>query len=148
MYILTNKVVTVAPLIAYYSQYKLIADTKSIGSFSIDVCGILIIANIMRIFFWFSTGYATNLFIQSFFVIAIQFLLLDICIKMGSNEKSSEDKRRFWRWNKLQSFSMHCIYLVIFSVIFATGIGILTALCQSMKISHYGTILGLASLTI
>lgn len=96
-----NSVVAVAPIIAYYSQYSLIKETKSVGSFSIDVCGILIIANIMRIYFWLTSGFAINLLIQSFLVIGMQFLLLDICIQVGYKSKGEENKTGFWRWNKL-----------------------------------------------
>lgn len=96
--------ITVAPLIAYYSQYSLIRETNSTGSFSIDMCGILIIANIMKIFFWFITGFATNLLFQSFLVIGMQFLLIDICIKVGFRKKEEEDDdgiAGFWRWNQI-----------------------------------------------
>jgi hypothetical protein len=41
------------PLIGFAFQHKLIKETKVIGSFSIDVCAILIFANILRIFFWY-----------------------------------------------------------------------------------------------
>lgn len=68
--------VTVGPLIGYISQLKLIKKTKSLGSFSIDVCAILLISNILRLYFWFTTGYAFNLFIQSILLIVIQLMLL------------------------------------------------------------------------
>jgi hypothetical protein len=42
------------PTTGYLFQYKMIRDTKDIGSFSIDICGILIFANIIRIFFWYT----------------------------------------------------------------------------------------------
>lgn len=59
------------PVYAYYSQMMLIRKEKSIGSFSIYVCAILLISNILRIFFWLTIGYAVNLLFQSIFIIAI-----------------------------------------------------------------------------
>lgn len=40
------------PLLGFISQYNMIKTRKSIGSFSIYVCAILIFANVLRIFFW------------------------------------------------------------------------------------------------
>ncbi|XP_031472649.1 uncharacterized protein LOC116245058 [Nymphaea colorata] len=62
------------PVYAYYSQMMLIRKEKSIGSFSIYVCAILLISNILRIFFWLTIGYAVNLLFQSIFVIAIMII--------------------------------------------------------------------------
>lgn len=59
------------PTYAYYSQMMLIRQEKSLGSFSIYVCAILLISNILRIFFWLTIGYAVNLLFQSICIIAI-----------------------------------------------------------------------------
>ena len=64
--------VAIAPILGYYSQLNLIKESKSVGSFSIDVCAILMISGILRIFFWFTTGYAINLLFQAVFIIIIQ----------------------------------------------------------------------------
>ena len=64
----------------------------------------------MRIYFWFSSGYAINLFIQSFVVIGMQFVLLDICIKVGYKKIEDKDTIGIWRWNKIDHFSK--IYLI------------------------------------
>lgn len=37
----------------YFSQINLIKREKSVGNFSLDVCAILLFANILRICFWF-----------------------------------------------------------------------------------------------
>lgn len=64
--------VALAPIIGYYSQLSLIRKEKSIGTFSIYVCAILMISAILRIYFWITTGYAINLLFQAMFVIIIQ----------------------------------------------------------------------------
>lgn len=66
--------VAVAPIIGYYSQLQLIQKQKDIGSFSIDVCAILMISAILRIYFWVTNGYAINLLFQALFIIIIQVL--------------------------------------------------------------------------
>ena len=59
------------PVYAYYTQMMLIRQEKSLGSFSIYVCAILLICNILRVFFWLTIGYAVNLLFQSICVIVI-----------------------------------------------------------------------------
>jgi solute carrier family 66, member 2 len=68
--------IAIGPIFGYIAQLKLLKQTKALGSFSIDVCAILIFSNILRMYFWFTTGYAFNLFIQSILVIIIQLILL------------------------------------------------------------------------
>jgi hypothetical protein len=70
--ILLDIVVAIAPVWGYYEQLKLIQRTGSVGTFSINVCAILMISGILRIFFWFTTGYAINLLFQAIFIIVIQ----------------------------------------------------------------------------
>lgn len=74
-YQLPHAVVAIAPVYAYYAQLALIRKEKSLGSFSIMVCAILLISNILRVFFWLTTGFAVNLLFQSLFIICIQVLL-------------------------------------------------------------------------
>jgi hypothetical protein len=73
--------VAVGPLIGYISQLQLIKQNKSIGSFSIDICAILMISAILRIYFWIESGYAINLLFQAMFIIIIQVytILFRLC---------------------------------------------------------------------
>lgn len=71
--VLVILVMVFGPVIGYISQYNMIQRTKSLGSFSIDICAILLIANILRLFFWYSSdGFATALVFQSMFMIGAQ----------------------------------------------------------------------------
>jgi hypothetical protein len=47
-----NLLIIVGPVLAYLKQYALIRDTKKMGSFSYDVCGILLFGQALRIIFW------------------------------------------------------------------------------------------------
>lgn len=70
--IIFDILVAVAPISGYISQLKLIKEQRSLGSFSIYVCAILMISAILRIFFWFAEGYAINLLFQAIFIIIVQ----------------------------------------------------------------------------
>ncbi len=41
------------------------------GSFSIDVCAIILLSAILRIFFWFAKGFALSLLFQAIFLIIV-----------------------------------------------------------------------------
>lgn len=60
------------PVLGYVEQFKMVKKTNSVGSFSIDICAILLISNILRIFYWFEVGFGTPLLLQAFLMIAAQ----------------------------------------------------------------------------
>ena len=62
----------IGPIMGYLYQYRLIHKTKSVGSFSIDICGILLLANILRLNFYLFKKFETALVFQSLFMIAMQ----------------------------------------------------------------------------
>lgn len=55
----------------YFDQYRIIQKEKSVGNFSIDVCAILIICNLLRVFFRVGEPYETSLFLQSLLMITV-----------------------------------------------------------------------------
>jgi len=100
------------PTSGYYFQYKLVKETESLGSFSIDVCAILIFSNLLRILFWFCKGFDNALLYQSIVMIIVQLLLLQECIKVKSKSfpanKFDMTKKfkidNFWRWDDFRSY--------------------------------------------
>lgn len=65
----------IGPILGYVSQYRLIKLSKSVGSFSIDICGILLFANILRLNFYMFKQYQTALFFQSILMVSMQVTL-------------------------------------------------------------------------
>ena len=63
---------TIFPPLQFIPQLKIIKEKKDLGSFSIYIPAILLIANILRVFFWLTVGFAFNLLIQSLLMIAVQ----------------------------------------------------------------------------
>lgn len=106
------------PTSGYYFQYQLVRKTKSLGSFSTDVCAILIFSNLLRIFFWICRRFDEALLFQSFVMIAVQLLLLRECIKVKAItspiNKFNMAKRfkidHFWRWDDFGSY-LECSFL-------------------------------------
>ena len=50
--IMISSIVVIAPAITYFKQYSIVYETKKVGSFSLDVCAILLFGQALRIFFW------------------------------------------------------------------------------------------------
>jgi hypothetical protein len=93
------------PVYAYYSQLSLIKQNRSLGSFSIYVTAILLISNILRVFFWLTTGFAVNLLFQSIFIILIQLLLLKECVLLSDHSAKSKDYlHNFWKWPAFEDY--------------------------------------------
>lgn len=105
-----------APTSAYYFQYKLIRKTKSLGSFSIDICAVLIFASILRIFFRFGKAYQTALLYQAIIMLLVQIALLRECIKIKAIRLTTSPTKlnfsagtgtgfeKIWRWDDFESY--------------------------------------------
>jgi hypothetical protein len=87
----------------YADQAFSIIRKKDATGFSRDVCGILLIANTTRCFFWLGDRFEIALLIQSIFMILAQLALLYICIiyRLRSSPEiltSSTRPLSFWQW--------------------------------------------------
>ncbi|CAD8134519.1 unnamed protein product [Paramecium octaurelia] len=110
------------PLIGYVAQYQLIKSQKSVGSFSIDVCAILLFANLLRIVFWYEKRFENALLYQSILMIMMQIELLRSCLTIMNKSvlKAKPDSffdsplNKFWRWSQLNSYIACLITFLIF----------------------------------
>jgi len=64
--------IAIGPVTGYVYQFFLIKKRKSVGTFSINLCGILLFCNILRIGFYFFNRYAIPLLVQSILMILAQ----------------------------------------------------------------------------
>ncbi|KAL1924074.1 uncharacterized protein VTP21DRAFT_7109 [Calcarisporiella thermophila] len=73
---------------------------KKEGGFSKDVCGILLVASIFRVFFWFGKRFDSTLLYQALVIMTVQLLLLERCIEgpKKTQNPGSLQKRGLWRW--------------------------------------------------
>src|ERR1700722_5570665 len=97
------------PSLGYIPQYYEIAHTKNTHAFSILVSFILLIANILRIFFWIYEKFDVVLVLQSIVMIMTQLILLELIVRLKAKEREERGMRRvgwslfnikrFWRWD-------------------------------------------------
>ncbi|OAD54428.1 PQ-loop repeat-containing protein 1, partial [Eufriesea mexicana] len=123
-------------IIPYVPQYREIKKRNSAEGFSLYVCLTLLIANVLRIFFWFGKHYEVPLLLQSIFMIITMFIMIKLCINIQNRNQiikvkehvfSDFDARFFWRWTDFQSY-------LDFMLLFVALIGILTYLLVDVPI--------------
>ena len=68
----------------YIPQYLMIKRSQNSEGFSNYVCLTLLIANILRIEFWFGKHFETPLLLQSIIMIICMLTMLELCIRVYS----------------------------------------------------------------
>lgn len=110
-------------VLPYVPQYKTIQKNRNCQGFSTFVCLTLLLANILRVAFWFGHAFETPLLVQSALMILAQILLLQLCIRVKRQNAGTLFKKRslftsspryFWRWTDLISYLE---FLVLFSTV-------------------------------
>ncbi|KAI0321018.1 hypothetical protein OF83DRAFT_1101574 [Amylostereum chailletii] len=103
----------VGPPLVYADQaYSMVRKRDSTG-FSRDICAVLLLANIMRCFFWLGNQFEFALLLQSIFMILAQLVLLYICIRYRptlspENLGTSTRPLSFWQW---PTYAQHVEFL-------------------------------------
>ena len=118
--------------VPYIPQYRDIRKTENTEGFSTKVCLVLMIANILRILYWFGSHFETPLLLQSYIMIITMLVMLQLCIKIkytGKNQSPqvSRIKRTFiehpidyfWQWTRFIDY-------VQFLLLFTTVVGYFT----------------------
>ncbi|KAH7642421.1 pq-loop repeat-containing protein 1-like protein [Dermatophagoides farinae] len=114
-------------VVPYIPQYFTIKQTQNTEGFSLYVCLTLLIANILRIMFWFGKHFETALLIQSIVMILAMFFLLELCVRVRNSNLIIQQKRRyfsdfdlryFWEWTDFMSY-LECM------AVFTLGAGLL-----------------------
>ncbi|KAH8018721.1 hypothetical protein HPB51_010977 [Rhipicephalus microplus] len=68
-------------VVPYIPQYREIKKTRNTDGFSTWVCLALLVANTLRILFWFGRPFELPLLVQSVVMSASMFLMLRLCVK-------------------------------------------------------------------
>jgi len=102
-------------VVPYVPQYLQIRKSQNTQGFSLYVCLALLMANTMRIVFWFGKHYETPLLIQSILMNICMFALIQLCVKVNTKEVIVQERRRervftdfdpafFWKWTDFSSY--------------------------------------------
>jgi len=104
-------------VVPYIPQYLQIKEKQTTQGFSLHVCLALLMANTLRILFWFGNHYETPLLIQSILMNLAMFALIQLCVSINNKEylipqeKSTKshsftdlEPEYFWRWTDFSSY--------------------------------------------
>lgn len=100
-------------IIPYIPQYREIKRKRDTEGFSLYVCLTLLIANTLRILFWFGKHYDINLLIQSIIMIITMFTMIKLSVNVHNRSQLIKSKERiftdletrfFWKWTDFQSY--------------------------------------------
>ena len=98
----------------YIPQYLQIQSKQTTQGFSMFVCLALLMANTLRIIFWFGHHFETPLLIQSILMNLTMFALIHLCVKINNKEFFAEKRKGrhftdfdpdyFWKWTDFLSY--------------------------------------------
>ncbi|XP_012550018.1 PQ-loop repeat-containing protein 1 isoform X3 [Bombyx mandarina] len=107
----------------YIPQYRQIKKTQDAEGFSLYVCLALLIANTLRILFWFGKRYELPLLIQSIVMNVTMFVMIHLCVSVRKKNQiirarerifTDMERKYFWAWTDFQSY-VDC--MLVFSVL-------------------------------
>ncbi|KAI9880914.1 MAG: hypothetical protein M1830_009982 [Pleopsidium flavum] len=106
----------VSPLTSYADQIYSIHRTRSSTGFSLDIPLIMLVASLLKVFYWFGARFDASLLIQACIMIGVQIVLLKVALEhrpppsikggiegmpfVGAREGEMGVKRpwNFWQW--------------------------------------------------
>ncbi|XP_032816608.1 solute carrier family 66 member 2 isoform X1 [Petromyzon marinus] len=129
-------------IVPYVPQYRQIRRTQNSEGFSSHVCLVLLLANILRVLFWFGRQFESALLLQSFVMIVAMLLMLQLCTAVqGSLDLTTKrhyfsdgnldslvfprsrafldlDLRYFWQWSRFLDYLQ---FVAAFSLLAASA---------------------------
>lgn len=114
-------------VVPYIPQYRKIWRTQDAQGFSTFVCLVLLIANVLRITFWFVKRFEWPLLVQSIIMIVAMLMLLHLCVRVNYEKDNVMVVHRrfldfnfqhFWNWTQFSDYCqcILCISLLGFAV--------------------------------
>lgn len=72
-------------VVPYIPQYQMINRSRNAAGFSTLVCLSLLVANVLRILFWFGHPFEFPLLMQSIIMIACMIIMLELCVRVKTD---------------------------------------------------------------
>ncbi|XP_067142173.1 solute carrier family 66 member 2 isoform X2 [Centruroides vittatus] len=113
-------------IIPYVPQYYDIRNTESADGFSLYVCLSLLIANSLRILFWFGHPYEMPLLVQSIIMNIAMLAMIHLCVRVRNRTQIIPGKAHFftdfdihffWEWT---NFSSYIEFMLLFTTVVGT----------------------------
>ncbi len=126
------------PSIGYIFQAMKFKQTKSSKGFARFLCLLLLIANILRVFFWFGKKFSLPLLFQAIIVIISQIYLIHVYLEYQedlpmktektmneylTNWKETLSPKKIWNWNDEIEYYKFILFIIVFLSIICTVVG-------------------------
>uniref|UniRef100_UPI00358EAF50 solute carrier family 66 member 2 n=1 Tax=Myxine glutinosa TaxID=7769 RepID=UPI00358EAF50 len=110
--------IVVGGVVPFMPQYSRIRRSQSAEGFSTHVCLVLLLANILRIIFWFGHEFEFPLLMQSVVMIFAMILMIHLCTTVHASSDigtkhhhfSDLQLRDFWCWSRFVDY-IQCIFV-------------------------------------
>jgi PQ loop repeat len=130
-----------APVLGYIPQYRDMARNRSAAGFSPLVSLILLVASVLRTFFWIAVRFETTLLLQALVMIFAQLVLVELVVRLNNQHPTkglgtSESRlvvgdignpawwsEHFWRWRDFASYAAFVGVLTLVLTMFALIFG-------------------------
>jgi len=142
-------------VVPFIPQYLDIKKTQNAEGFSTYVCLALLIANTLRILFWFGKFFELPLLAQSIFMLVMMMLMLHLCVSVKNKTEivatvaakrrtflAMNFKRDFWQWSDFLSyvqfmfcfgcFGVFLMYCFVGVPLFVEAVGFLAVFVEAM----------------
>ena len=126
------------PSIGYIFQAMKFKQTKSSKGFARFLCLLLLIANILRVFFWFGKKFSLPLLFQAIIVIISQIYLIHVYLEYQedlpmktektmneylTNWKETLSPKKIWNWNDEIEYYKFILFIIVFLSIICSVVG-------------------------
>ncbi|KAK4297073.1 hypothetical protein Pmani_030476 [Petrolisthes manimaculis] len=138
-------------VVPYIPQYLDIKKTENTEGFSLYVCLVLLVANTLRILFWFGHWFELPLLFQSIIMNIAMVMIIALCVSIRKRGQLVHGKEHvftefdydyFWEWTDVQSYvefmltfsTMGCVLMYIFldSPLFVETTGFVSVLTEAL----------------
>ncbi|CAG5095591.1 Similar to SLC66A2: Solute carrier family 66 member 2 (Bos taurus) [Cotesia congregata] len=138
-------------IVPYIPQYREIKKKEDADGFSLYVCLALLIANTLRILFWFGKRFELPLLFQSILMNITMLFMIKLCVNINTKNQIIKLKDRvftdldikyFWKWTDFQSYLDFVLlvgviggvamYIFVDYPIFVETVGLLAVLTEAM----------------
>ncbi|RLW04357.1 hypothetical protein DV515_00005882, partial [Chloebia gouldiae] len=123
-------------VVPYIPQYRDIRRTQNAEGFSTYVCLVLLVANILRILFWFGRRFESPLLWQSIIMIITMLLMLKLCTEIRVSNELNVKRRSFADYVQcvltFTGVTGYITYLWLDSSLFVETLGFLAVFTEAM----------------
>ncbi|KAH7396417.1 PQ loop repeat protein [Pyrenochaeta sp. MPI-SDFR-AT-0127] len=141
--------IATSPITSYGDQIYSMHRTRSSAGFSLDIPLIMLVASILKVYYWFGARFSTSLLVQALLMIVVHLLLLHVALSnrpapshLPFQAQASNRPYDFWQWRSPRPYWTFVTYF--------TGVLLVLHLLMSSTpfFVSYTDLLGMIALTI